>query len=62
MDAKQCLHEVQAIEVDAASAKQYVGVVSAINMQLREAAQSRLAFEDEPAHYVRLLARSAETR
>jgi hypothetical protein len=57
MDAKQYLHEVQAIEVDDASAKQYEAMVSAMNAQILDAAQSRLEFEDEPARYLRLLAK-----
>jgi hypothetical protein len=55
MDAKQYLHEVQAIEVDDASAKQYDAMVNAINAQILEAAGSRLQFDDEPSHYLRLL-------
>jgi hypothetical protein len=55
MDAKQYLHEMQAIEVDEASANQYVTMVSAINAQVIAAATSRLRFDDEPAHYLRLL-------
>jgi hypothetical protein len=56
MDTKQYLHEMQAIEVDDASAKQYEAMVSAINAQVLAAATSRLRFDDEPAHYLRLLA------
>lgn len=55
MDAKQYLHDVQAIDVDDASAKQYEAMVSTLNRQLLEAAESRLEFSDEPAHYLRLL-------
>jgi hypothetical protein len=55
MDVKQYLREVQAIEVDEASAKQYDAMVSAINAQILKAAESRLEFDDEPSHYLRLL-------
>ena len=58
MDAKQYLHEMQAIEVDDASAKQYEAMVSAINAQVMAAAENRLEFHDEPAHYLRLLAKA----
>lgn len=55
MDVRAYLHEVQAIEVDDASAKQYETMVGAMNAQVRGAAAGRLAFDDEPSHYLRVL-------
>ena len=55
MNAKDYLHEVQAIDIDDASANQYDAMVGAMNAQIRSAAESRLEFHDEPSHYLRLL-------
>ena len=55
MNVKRYLHEVQAMAVDEASAQLYETMIGAMNAQIREAAAARLSFDDEPAHYARLL-------
>ena len=55
MDVRKYLSEVQAIEIDEAAAKLYETMVGGMNAQVREAAGQRLAFDDEPSHYLRVL-------
>jgi hypothetical protein len=44
------------IAIDPASALAAAGLVAGLNTAVRDAATAKLAFEDEPSHYLTLLA------
>ena len=44
------------IAIDPASAIAAAGLVASLNNAVRDAATAKLAFEDEPSHYLTLLA------
>lgn len=54
------LDQVQGSAMDDRSLDQYAAMVEKINRQILDAAAHRLRFEDEPAHFNRLLAQTPE--
>ena len=55
MDWQTWGKEVQQIDWDARVAEQYGAMVSKLNADVLRAAQERLAFEDEPSTFIRIL-------
>lgn len=54
------LDQVQGSAMDDRSLDQYAAMAEKINRQILDAAAHRLRFEDEPAHFSRVLAQTPE--
>lgn len=57
---KTWLRQIQQSPIDDQSLEQYLAIVDKLNQQILDAANVRLRFEDEPAHFQRLLTERSE--